>query len=231
MTKIYLNREIKKETIPEIKPTLVAYKEEYWNKVFPIDLNDISDDDFKKLQISNIGTFNIFLPTYANKIAKLLRKYLSDYETVTITDATSNMGGSIFGFSRYFDSINAVEIVPLHCNILKNNIELFKIDNKVNIICDNYIEIYKFLKQDMIFFDPQWILNKDKLLNLTLNNIPIEHIFKELIKIKAAKFLALVVPYNYDFKKIFSITNKINIHSFYSEDDKLSFNLVIIKII
>ena len=223
---------LREEFVPEIEPELLSYKEDYWKKVFPRDLNNISEDDFKKLQISNIGSYSIFLPKYSNKLAKLLRRYLPDNKA-TITDATSNMGGAVYGFSRYFDNINAVEIVQLHCDILKNNIDLYKINDKVKIICNDYIDVYKDLKQDMIFFDPPWggtDYKNDELLNLSLDNIPIEDIFKELINIKAAKFLTMRVPSNYDFKKIFSIATRINVHSFYRDDGKLSFFLVVIKI-
>tara|TARA_E500000178_G_C17032995_1_gene761625 strand:+ start:2738 stop:3508 length:771 start_codon:yes stop_codon:yes gene_type:complete len=255
MTIIFSKREIKKDKeksskksykdlamymyrktfMPEIKPELLPFEEKYWNKVFPKEgpKGKISENDFKKLMISNIGGYSIFLPKYANSMAKVLRSYFPDNEKVTITDATSNMGGAVLGFCRYFDKVNAVEIVDLHCDILKNNMKLYKVDDQVNIICDDYIDVYKNTKQDIIFFDPPWggVDYKSKVIfNLDLDAIPIDKIFKELLQIKNAKYLAMRLPFNYDFKKLFSITDKIVIHSFYREDGKLTFFLAIIQV-
>ena len=225
----------RKTFVPEIKPELIPFEESYWKKVFPIEgpKGKISDSDFKKLQISNIGGYSIFLPKYANALSKVLRSYFPDKEKVTITDATSNMGGAILGFCRFFDKVNAVEIVPLHCQILRNNLKLYKVDDQVEITCDDYIDVYKNLKQDMIFFDPPWggTNYKSKIIfNLELDNIPIDKIFKELLELKSAKYLAMRLPFNYDFKKLFSITDKIIIHSFYRDDGKLSFFLAVIEV-
>ena len=166
-------------------------------------------------------------------MSKVLRSYFPDNDKVTITDATSNMGGAVLGFCRYFDKVNAVEIVPLHCDILKNNMNIYNVEDKVNIICDDYINVYKNTNQDMIFFDPPWggVDYKSKIIfNLDLDNIPIDKIFKELLEIKNAKYLAMRLPFNYDFKKLFSITDKIVIHSFYRDDGKLTFFLAVIEV-
>ena len=225
----------RKTFVPEIKPELIPYDEKYWRKVFPSDgpKGNVKDEDFKKLQISNIGGYSIFLPKYANSMSKVLRSYFPDNDKVTITDATSNMGGAVLGFCRYFDKVNAVEIVPLHCDILKNNMNIYNVEDKVNIICDDYINVYKNTNQDMIFFDPPWggVDYKSKIIfNLDLDNIPIDKIFKELLEIKNAKYLAMRLPFNYDFKKLFSIKDKIVIHSFYRDDGKLTFYLAVIEV-
>jgi hypothetical protein len=111
--------------------------------------------------------------------------------------------------------------------------KLYNVENKVDIICKDYIDVYNNIKQDIIFFDPPWggVDYKNKIVfNLELDSIPIDKIFKELIKIKNSKYIAMRLPYNYDFKKLFSITDKIIIHSFYRDDGKLTFFLAIIKV-
>lgn len=262
MTIIFSKREIKKDKeksnknsykdlamymyrktfMPEIKPELLPYEEKYWNKVFPKEgpKGQISENDFKKLMISNIGGYSIFLPKYANSMAKVLRSYFPDNEKVTITDATSNMGGAVLGFCRYFDKVNAVEIVDLHCNILRNNMKLYKVDDQVNIICDDYIDVYKNTKQDIIFFDPPWggvDYKKNLLMNLNLGDFNMDKIIMDIkenkqksLKKDQPLIIALRVPYNYDFKRMFKIHDKINIHSFFKDNKVLSSVLICITL-
>ena len=81
--------------------------------------------------------------------------------------------------------------------------------------------------------DPPWggVDYKSKVIfYLDLDNIPIDKIFKELLQIKNAKYLAMRLPFNYDFKKLFSITDKIIINSFYREDGKLTFFLAVMEV-
>lgn len=60
--------------------------------------------------------------------------------------------------AKDFEHINACEIINLHADIIKNNLEVYGYDNKVNIINDDYFnDMYK-LKQDIIFFDPPWVV-------------------------------------------------------------------------
>ena len=137
--------------IPEIEPKLIPYNEKIWTKMFP----KKDKLDYTKLQLSNIGIYSIFYPNSADDLAKIIRSYVPD-KKATITDATSNMGGAVFAFANYFDKINAVEIVKLHCDILENNLRVYDIKDKVDIHCIDYLDIGDKLKQDVIFFDPPW---------------------------------------------------------------------------
>ena len=50
---------LREEFVPEIEPELLSYKEDYWKKVFPRDLNNISEDDFKNI-LAHIPTKSSF---------------------------------------------------------------------------------------------------------------------------------------------------------------------------
>ena len=41
--------------------------------------------------------------------------------------------------------------------------------------------------------------------------------------------VAIRVPFNYDFKRLFELSDKLYVHSFYRPDGKLSFYMVILK--
>ena len=210
--------------IPEIEPKLIPYDERTWKKMFP----QKKGIDYKNLQLSNIGIYSIFYPNSGDEVAKVIRSYIPN-KKATITDANSNMGGAVFAFSNYFDKINAVEIVPMHCDILENNIRVYGIQDKVDIHCVDYLDIGDKLEQDVIFFDPPWGGKnyKDlKLMNMFLDSIPINQIIKALL---SKSMVAIRVPFNYDFKKLFELTPKSYVHSFYRPDGKLSFYMVILE--
>ena len=210
--------------VPEIEPELIPYNEKLWNKMFPKKDNL----DYKKLQLSNIGVYSIFYPNCADDLAKIIRSYVPN-KKATITDATSNMGGAVFAFAKYFDKINAVEIVKLHCDILDNNLRVYDIKDKVDIHCFDYLDIGEKLDQDVIFFDPPWggkNYKEIKLMNMFLDSIPINEIIKPLL---TKSTIAIRVPYNYDFKKLLELSPKSYIHSFRRPDGKLSFYLIVLE--
>ena len=210
--------------VPEIEPKLIPYDEKIWKKMFPKKDNL----DYRKLQLSNIGIYSIFYPNSGDEVAKVIRSYIPS-KKATITDANSNMGGAVFAFSKYFDKINAVEIVKLHCDILENNFRVYQIKDKVDIHCVDYLDIGDKLEQDVIFFDPPWggkNYKEIKLMNMYLDSIPINQIIKALLP---KSMVAIRVPFNYDFKKLFELSPKSYVHSFYRPDGKLSFYLVILE--
>ena len=214
----------RQDFVPEIEPKLIPYNEKTWRKMFPYK----KDLDYKKLQLSNIGIYSIFYPNSGDEVAKIIRSYIPG-KKATITDATSNMGGAIFAFSNYFDKINGVEIVPMHCDILENNIKQYGIKNKVDIHCADYLDVADKLEQDVVFFDPPWggkSYKSLKLMNMYLDSIPINQIIKSILP---KSIVAIRVPFNYDFKRLFELSDKSYVHSFYRPDGKLSFYMVILE--
>lgn len=214
----------RKNFVPEIEPKLIPYNEKIWKKMFP----KKDKLDYSKLQLSNIGIYSIFYPDHGDELASIIRSYVNNKKAI-ITDANSNMGGATIAFAKYFDKVNAVEIVKLHCDILENNIRVYNIKNKVDIHCLDYLDIGDKLEQDVVFFDPPWggkDYKKQLLMNMYLDSIPINSIIESLVK---NNIVAVRVPFNYDFKKILKLSNKSYIHSFFRPDGRLSFFLIILK--
>ena len=104
-------------------------------------------------------------------------------------------------------------------------------NDKINIICDDYLKVMNSLKQDIIFFDPPWggwNYKKNVIMNLKLSDRTIDNIISELISKKVASLICVKVPFNYDFKKLFSLINKTDVYTFYKENNKVSFYMVTI---
>ena len=214
--------------IPELEPTLLKYNDSFWRKIFPTK----KDTKINNYMLSNIGSYSIFYPNDADKVAKIIKSFLPN--KATITDANSNMGGATLAFTNYFEHVNAVEIVPFHCKILENNIKVYGATSKVSIHCVDYLDIGDKLEQDVVFFDPPWggpDYKKKLLMDMYLDNIAISDIIKNLLRNSSIKVIAIRVPFNYDFKKLLELTEKSHIFSFKKPNGQLNFFLIILHII
>ena len=180
------------------------------------------------LLITKSGLYSITPSIDAHKMAKLLFYIFNNNHDITITDATSGVGGNTIQFAFFFNKINAIDISKVHCKILKNNIDVYNLTNSVNIICDDYLQIYKNLKQDIVFFDPPWggpNYKEFKKIPLYLGNIKIEYIIKDIFSKKIASLVAIKVPKNFDNDSFSIILCYYSIKTYYFK----KFNYIIVK--
>lgn len=185
------------------------------------------------LKITNVGLYSIATPYISKSICNYILKYLHTTK-ITITDALGNVGGMTLMFAHIFNKINVCEIIPLNCKVLSNNLSVYGLLHKVNIICGDYFDHMLKLKQDVIFLDPPWggyDYKKVAELSLCLNNINIACIHKLL---KYTKYIFLLVPSNFNFdyffKKLFKLNKnvKINLHSLCDKLDGTAKILIVI---
>jgi len=226
-----LNEELqkkKKKFIPEIPPKLIDYDQELFTKFFPKD----KDVEFKNLQLSNIGVYSITDPSKAQLISDIIKNEFTESDNLIITDATANMGGNTINFAQNFKHVHSVEIIDLHCSILKNNLKEYNLLDKVTIHCGDYLDLMDTITQDIVFFDPPWggkDYKKINNLNLYLDEINIIDICNSIIG--QTKVIALKVPFNFD---IISLVRKskyssITIHKIYRNENHISFYLITLK--
>ena len=111
--------------------------------------------DINKLKITNIGIYSVSKPKDALWITQKIIENSDKPRNLTITDATSSVGGNIISFAKKFKYVNAIEMNDIHYQVLINNINVYKLKN-VNVIHgDSIIEVPK-LKQDIVFIDAPW---------------------------------------------------------------------------
>jgi 16S rRNA G966 N2-methylase RsmD len=164
--------------------------------------------DRLNLQITDESIYSVTKPYDAKKIIKLIKFYYKkELSNAVITDGTANVGGDSINFSKYFKTVNAVEINRLHCDALENNINEYK-RNNINIVCNDYLKVMTKLKQDIIYLDPPWggpDYKKEKSVNLFLGDMDISDI---IIKLKKkASFFVIKAPYNFNYKKFYKTIN------------------------
>jgi predicted RNA methylase len=162
------------------------------NKIITIDLN--------KIQISSESIYSVTPFSESEKtvflMAKFLKKNVNEFKNMVITDGTTNVGGNMIAFCKYFKFVNGVEIEDIHVDYLKNNLELYGFKN-YKVINGDYTKEYDKLEQDAVFLDPPWggVLYKyyDRI-GLYLSGIEVSEIIQKL----KTKYVILKAPKNYD---------------------------------
>jgi predicted RNA methylase len=195
----------------------------------------------QKLKLTNIGVYSMAPPLYTTRLYKLIISLFqadgytgNQLENIVVTDAMANCGGSTIMFALHFRKTNAVEIVPLHYDILRNNLTQYNLLNRVNTICSDYMDVMFSLKQDVVFFDPPWggksYCEKD-VMSLTMNNINIVRVIKAILP--KTKYVLLRIPYNYrlaDLNDLDVPANRISHHVLLaSRNPKWRFIVVVIR--
>ena len=175
----------------EGEPILYTNKNNYM-KYFP----NKKGVNKSKLQMTNIGLYSVTPYWEAKLTVDLFKRHLGDISQLTITETNGGMGGNTLAFADSFMKVNTIEKNKLHCSVLKNNLDVYKKRN-VNIICDDYSNIYQTLNQDVIFMDPPWGGRDYKLvskLKLYIGNYTVEDILNKLI----IKMAIVKAPRNFD---------------------------------
>lgn len=163
--------------------------------------------DFSRLLLTEEGIYSISKPTDSEIISRRIEKVLGS--DIVVTDCTANVGGNCINFAERFSGVNAVEIDKMSFDVLKRNVDVYGLKDKVKLIRGNYLVEFNKLKQDAIFIDPPWGGRgyKDaEVLDLFLNDgvgkpIYVGVIVKRLLMEKLAKMVVIKVPFNFSFKK------------------------------
>ena len=176
----------------------------------------LKDDEYSKLQLTTEALYSLSDHYDANKLSLMIKKQFGD--TITVTDGTSNVGGNVISFAKYFKNVNGIEINRTNFNALKNNIKVYGFKN-VSLYHGDFTKLIFKLKQDVLFLDPPWggvdYKQHDKL-KLFLSNKNISYWCKDIFAKTDTKGIVLKVPNNFDQRDFFNVvvTKKKFIHQF-----------------
>lgn len=184
---------------------------DYLKTIFP------ENNNLGFIQSDEEGLFSVSSKNVSKFICNIIKKYLrtTDYKDITITDATAGIGGNTISFMSNYGKVNAVEINKTRFNCLKNNVNLYFTRDNLNVefINQDYLEIYKKLEQDIIFFDPPWggkDYKSNDNINLFLSNNNIISICNDLKDY--TNLIVIKVPKNFNIKKFTSDVNYKFLH-------------------
>jgi hypothetical protein len=194
----------------EKEPILIDNIEKI-NKYYP----DEENIDKTKLKMTDVGLYSI-TPYYeaeetVNNIKKLLPENIKSLDKLILTETNGGVGGDSIIFTKYFKKVNIIELSKMHCDVLKNNLSVYKRKN-YKLYCKDSGIICPKLKQDIVYMDPPWggpEYKTKNLLKLYMGKYSIEELLLNM------KFIMAIikVPFNFDFdsfEKIFEKDHNIN---------------------
>lgn len=186
---------------------------------FPLHKYNIDD---AKIEYVNSSFYSTTFWTDAEHISHLISKEVkNNTKKLIITDATSNIGGNTLNFSYIFNKVNAVEIDKATYNALINNMKVFG-RNNIIFYNKNYNDIYKDIKQDILFIDPPWGGSGYKYYNnlsiILSGGINLHDLLLKVISDTNTKIIVMKLPHNFNLSDInfFGLYTKIIIHKIYN---------------
>lgn len=202
-------------SIPSECDNKAQNKQIMYNKLFPV-----FDDKtvLSRVAIDNDSVHYITTPINARKILQILKEHLAkknkNIKECTIIDGTSGVGGDTISFANVCNEVIAIEIDPDRCELLKKNIDAYKLSN-VKTINGNCLDVIpKITHGDIIYLDPPWggeSYKENLSLTLTIDNKSIEQItmdlFDPLQTCCTPIFIVLKLPKNYNIKYFYTILN------------------------
>ena len=118
-------------------------------------------DKFKGQRMSDKSLYSIGTPREGKEVVDMIKLAMSyaapstKPADITITDSTAHVGGHTISTARAFKHVNAVELDPVHFEMLENNVNVYKLTN-VSMYNDDYLKVYAKLAQDVVLTDPPW---------------------------------------------------------------------------
>lgn len=183
--------------VPEVDPVEVTLSKSDVMKYFPYRKNMRV-----RPRISNIGMYSIAKPDLAQKICRIMRR-LTGTSNITVTDALGNVGGMTLAFAQHFKRVVSCEIVPLHCEMILHNVNLYNVSKCVEVLCGDYMSCMYSIQQEVIFFDPPWggthYKNGGKM-SLAINNVNIACIIQTMLRY--CEWIVMRVPCCYKFQDL-----------------------------
>ena len=186
------------------------------NKFFP----KVKNINTNRLKISNEGVYSISKPEVSKEILNYILSKTG--KNIIVLDGTGNVGGDTirFGLSKNVKKVFTTEINKDNFEILKHNINVYKLNNKISLYNVDFIKFYKILKKkiDVIFIDPPWggpNYKKKCRLNLYLSKQSIGTIVKDIKKRKICSYIFIKIPFNFNITKfqLESDTKQLEIYS------------------
>lgn len=166
----------------------------------------------EKLLITNVGIYSITTRKSGEKIIKEILSILKfcgkNSKELIVTDGTAGVGGDSIYLASIFKKVNSIEIIKEHYEVCKNNFEVFGLNN-INLMNTNYLDIYKDLKNDVIYLDSPWggtdYMNKNKTeLKMFGTELKFNTFIKNILEINNELIIILKCPKNFSILDISS---------------------------
>ena len=138
-----------------VEPHEVALPDADKRRLFQVDDPAV----LRRLRCTDVAIYSTTPPDQADFLATTLERYLPApaMRGATLVDASACIGGNTRAFARRFGRVMAVEVSPLHAEILRGNLDAMGAGANVTVYCGNYIDVgLRLGPVDVVFLDPPW---------------------------------------------------------------------------
>jgi hypothetical protein len=169
--------------------------------------------DYSKLKLTPEGEYSITKRKDGEVLLKHMKSVLKTTKDKHITDLTGNVGGDTILFGLHFKKVDSIELNPENFEALKNNVEVFGLNN-ITLHQGDSTKIFNW-KTDVLYIDAPWggpSYKEHKELDLYLGDKRVDEFVKEIRD--KADYIFLKVPKNYKFDR-FEDIEKFKIRGYY----------------
>lgn len=167
------------------------------------------DIDYKKLKITEEGSYSITRKRDAERIIGLMKHVVGEIKTKTITDATGCVGGDTLHFANNYKFVHSIELNKNNFEALHNNVELYGFNN-VALHNGDATVLFNW-KSDVLYIDPPWggpQYKEGNNLDLIVSNKRLDVWLEEiLLRRNRPNYIFLKLPYNYNFTRLNFLSN------------------------
>ncbi len=144
---------------------------------------DIPKEIRQQIQLDEAVNYSVTDTRTADKISDFITELPGlNQGNIVITDGTACFGGNTISFCKKFKKVQAVEVDPFRYDMLTHNLKLLGHYN-VNCYNENYLNLLRKLKQDIVFLDPSWSgpsYKEKENVELFLGNTPLDELCEKL---------------------------------------------------
>lgn len=170
---------------------------------------DLPSEPSSKLRFTDVSIYSTTPHDQAEYTANLLLNYYTPevLKTKIVTEANACIGGMTWSLAKHTKLVNAIELNPLHAEILRHNLKLYNLSN-INVIEGNCIPLLKPTKSHILFLDPSWgganyKKEKNIVLSYEYNGKP--YLIDDLVHGYLSYLVEMIIiklPYGYDTESL-----------------------------
>lgn len=163
-----------------------------------------------KLQMAPNSAYSITKPKDAKQIEQFINKHMGG-KNLAILDGTANVGGDVinFGLNPNVARVVAIEINSETFAMLENNIRIFKLEKKIQVIHGNSLDIIGKCADgehfDILFLDAPWggtSYKAQKFLDLEISGKKLADVVSMAQKCRNIDNIILKIPFNYNLYQL-----------------------------
>jgi hypothetical protein len=172
--------------------------------------------NYSQLRMTEEGEYSATRRIDGRRIFQKILSVVGHTRRLHITDVTANVGSDTILFGLHFQIVDSIELDPTNFDVLKHNVETFKLKNVRTHLGDS-TTLYNW-KTDVLYIDPPWggpTYKDNDLIDLYLGEKRVDLWLSEILQQEwRPNYIFLKLPTNYNFERLDNLPNKLSSEKF-----------------